>query len=189
MAMNWFKLFRQCSATCILAIATVLPVNPLRAQSIFEPYKSTIREQIPVGLSLRLPDRILLSAEQQNNIENFTVRVFVSQNPTRMTLSLHSCNEGNDPCLMGSFITENKNSRNAQSELARHQRLGLRITLSDGVFGYVIDNAQQQAATAFATLMWEQDGMIHTLSFPQADRQNMLYMALSMAKSEVIFRP
>jgi hypothetical protein len=187
--MVWFKFFRQFSVTLGLAIATVLPLDAVSAESIFDPHKTAIREQIPVGLSIRLPDRILLSSDKNNAIDSFTVRVFVSQNPTRMTLSLHSCTTGTEPCLVGSFVTENQASPTAQSELARHQNSGVRITLGEGVLGYVIDNAQQQGAASFATMMWAQDNMIHTLSFPQEERQNMLYMGLSMANSDSIFRP
>ncbi|NJN73192.1 MAG: hypothetical protein HC799_10510 [Limnothrix sp. RL_2_0] len=187
--MAWSKFFRQFSVTLGLAIATALPLDAVRAESIFDPYKTAIREQIPVGLSIRLPAKILLSPDKQNAIDNFAVRVFVSQNPTRMTLSLHSCKTGVTPCLVGSFVTENQASKDAQAELARHQNSGVRITLREGVRGYVIDNAQQQGAASFATMMWAQDNMIHTLSFPQEERQNMLYMGLSMANSDAIFRP
>lgn len=183
------KKFQQFSVSCLLAIATILPVGAVRAESVFEPYKATIREQLPPGLSLRLPDRILLSDTQQEELEDLTVRVFVNQNPSRMTVSLHSCQDGSTPCLLGSFVTEQKSSTNAQAELARHQRTGLRITLKGDVFGYVVDNNQTQSTTPFVSVMWTQDNMIYTLSFPQGERQNMLYMALSMANSESIFRP
>jgi hypothetical protein len=143
---------------------------------------------MPPGLSLRLPDKILLSSSQQGELENLTVRVFVNQNPSRMTVSLHSCKDGNTPCLLGSFVTEQKSSSTAQAELARHQKTGLRITLKGDVFGYVVDN-RTQSATPFTSVMWTQDNMIYTLSFPQTERQNMLYMALSMANSDSIFRP
>jgi hypothetical protein len=85
-------------------------------------------------------------------------------------------------------VTEQKSSSTAQAELARHQKTGLRITLKGDVFGYVVDN-QTQSATPFTSVMWTQDNMIYTLSFPQTERQNMLYMALSMANSDSIFRP
>ncbi|OKH18283.1 hypothetical protein NIES208_06030 [[Limnothrix rosea] IAM M-220] len=187
--MYWSRLLRRCSALSLLAIATALPINPVRADSIFDPYKQTIREQIPIGLSLRLPEQILLSAAEEQSIENFTVRVFVSQNPSRLTLSLHSCTESNQPCLLGSFVTENANNQAAQAELNRHQNQGARLTLKDGLFGYVVDSDRPQAADSFATMMWSQDNMIHTLSFPQSERQNMMYMAVSMARSDSIFRP
>jgi hypothetical protein len=186
--MYLFRTFQKVSVVCLLAIATVLPLEAVRAESIFEPYKASIREQMPPGLSLRLPDKILLSASQQGELEDLTVRVFVNQNPSRMTVSLHSCKNGNTPCLLGSFVTEQKSSPTAQAELVRHQRTGLRITLKGDVFGYVLDN-QTQSSTPFASVMWTQDNMIYTLSFPQTERQNMLYMALSMANAESIFRP
>ncbi|MGB2925035.1 MAG: hypothetical protein WBB82_07025 [Limnothrix sp.] len=186
--MAWSKFFQRFSVTLSLAIATALPLDAVRAESVFDPYTSTIRQQIPVGLSIRLPEKIWLSPEQQSTIEAFTVRVFVSQNPTRMTLSLHSCKTGATPCLIGSFVTENQASQDAQAELKRHENTGVRLTLRDGVKAYVIDNTQQGNAS-FASMMWTQDNMIHTLSFPQAARQNMLYTGLSMANSDVIFRP
>ena len=187
--MFWSRLLQRCSVLSLLAIATAIPINPVRAESVFEPYKQTIREQIPIGLSLRLPEQILLSEAEQKNIDSFTVRVFVSQNPSRLTLSLHSCKTGNEPCLLGSFVTENGSNQTAQTELDRHKNQGARITLRDGVFGYVVDSDRPQAADSFATMMWAQDNMIHTLSFPQTERQNMMYMAVSMAKSDSIFRP
>lgn len=187
--MSLSRFSRQLIVSAIVAIATAFPINPAIAESIFDPYKETIRSQIPLGLSLRLPEKILVSPSKQDSLDNFTVRVFVSQKPTRLTLSLHSCQTGVNPCLLGSFITERHDNANAKRELIRHQNSGLRITLKEGVAGYVIDNVQQQTGNSFATVMWEQDNMIHTLSFPQEERQNMLYMALSMANSLPIFRP
>ena len=186
--MIWSNFIQRVSILSVLAIATALPLKPAQAESIFDPYKQSIREQLPVGLSLRLPEKILLNAAEQQNIENYTVRVFVSQNPSRLTVSLHSCSGGGS-CLLGSFVTENQRSSVAQSELERHQDEGVRITLKDGVFGYVIDNDAPRSATPFATMMWAQDNMVHTLSFPQNERQNMLYMALSMANSDSLYRP
>lgn len=187
--MFWSRLSQTFFATTLLAIATAFPLNPVRAESVFDPYKESIRQQIPAGLSTRLPAEILVNAVKQDTIDNFTVRVFVSQKPLRLTISLHSCQTGLNPCLLGSFVTQRADDAEAKRELARHRADGLRITLKPNVAGYVIDNAQQQAATPFATMMWEQDSMIYTLSFPQAERQNMMYMALSMANAEVIYRP
>ena len=188
--MYWSRFFQGFSLATVLAIATALPLRPARAESVFAPYRETIREQIPVGLSLRLPEKILLSAVDQQDLDSYTVRVFVSQNPSRLTLSLHACKASNNPCLLGSFVTENGNSRVAQGELARHKAQGQRITLKNQVFGYVLDSDQpQSSSTPFATMMWEQDNMVHTLSFPQNERQNMMFMAVSMAKSNIIFRP
>ena len=187
--MYWSRFFQGCSVATVLAIATALPIRPAQAESVFAPYRETIREQIPVGLSLRLPEKILLSSVEQQGLDSYTVRVFVSQNPSRLTLSLHACEVSNQPCLLGSFVTENRNSRTAQEELARHKNQGQRITLKNELFGYVVDSDQPQSASSFATMMWEQDNMIHTLSFPQSERQNMMFMGVSMAQSDSIFRP
>ena len=188
--MMWSNFIQRVSILSVLAIAAALPINPAQAESVFDPYKEILSEQIPLGLSLRLPDQLLLNQAKEIGIENFTVRVFVSQNPSRFTLSLHSCPQGsNQPCLLGSFVTENANNQMAQSELKRHENQGARITLDSGIFGYVIDSDRPRGSDDFATIMWAQDNMIHTLSFPQAERQNMMYMAVSMAKSDAIFRP
>lgn len=185
--MFWSRLSHQLAVAC-LAIAATLPLSPARAESVFEPYKESIREQIPAGLALRLPSEILVTPVKEQAIDNFTVRVFVNQRPPRLTISLHSCQTGN-PCLLGSFVTQRADDTEAKRELERHRRNGLRITLKPNVAAYVIDSAQPQSSTAFATMMWEQDNMIQTLSFPQSERQNMMYMALSMANADPILRP
>lgn len=187
--MFWSKLFRGFSVIAALAIATILPMGSAQAESVFTPYYQKIREEIPLGLSIRLPDKILSSTAQQQSLENFTVKVFASQNPSRLTLSLHGCQTGNRPCLLGSFVTENVNSSLAQAELTRHKSQGEQITLKQEVFGYILDSETPNAPTAFVTMMWQQDNMVHTLSFPQSERQNMLYMAVSMAQSESLLRP
>lgn len=187
--MYWSRLFQGFSIATVLAIATTLPMGSARAESVFAPYQEAIQEQIPVGLSVRLPEKILLTATEQQNLDSYTVRVFVSQNPSRFTLSLYGCETGSQPCLLGSFITENANSQFAQDELARHTSQGERITLQNGVFGYVLNSDQPDSPTAFATMMWQQENMIHALSFPQNERQNMMFMAVSMAKSDSLFRP
>lgn len=172
-----------------LVIATVLPIRPAAAESVFAPYRENIREQIPLGLSTRLPERIFLTGLTEQSLENFSIQVFVTPNPSRLTLSLYGCKNENNRCLVGSFITESIRGQIAQNELARHQSQGEPITLKSGLFGYVLDSEQPQSPSAFVTMMWEQDNMIHTLSFPQRERQNMLYMAVSMAQSDSLFRP
>jgi hypothetical protein len=36
--------------------------------------------------------------------------------------------------------------------------------------------------------MWQQNDMIHTISFPGIERQNILFMALSMAQEQPLYR-
>jgi hypothetical protein len=36
--------------------------------------------------------------------------------------------------------------------------------------------------------MWQQNDMIYTISFPAIERQNILYMALSMAREPGFYR-
>ena len=35
--------------------------------------------------------------------------------------------------------------------------------------------------------MWQQDYMIYNISFPNAEKQNLLYLAFSMAQQEPIY--
>jgi hypothetical protein len=152
-----------------------------RPAEVFSPYLEQIRLAIPPSAEMRLPSQILLGGPGGLDPNALIVKVLPTNTPPRLTVSLFTCERGPFPCLVGSFTAEPAASANAQRELSRHQAMAAPITLTDGVRGYFIEGPNQMPRSDFSSLMWQQDGMIYTVSFLAAERQNILYMARQMA--------
>ncbi|HEY9711676.1 MAG TPA: hypothetical protein V6D48_25935, partial [Oculatellaceae cyanobacterium] len=73
-------------------------------------------------------------------------------------------------------------------DLERHQAIGDRIPLTTNVKGYLIEGPRQNPSYAFSTMMWQQNGMIYTISFPAIERENIMLMAVSMAQAQPLYR-
>lgn len=152
-----------------------------RPADLFQPHLEDIRQHLSPDSVMRLPAEILLGGSGDLHPDDLIVKVLPTSSPPRLTISLSTCERGAFPCLVGSFSVENATSVNAQRELSRHQAMNLPITLAQGVRGYLREGSRQTPASDFSSVMWEQNGMIYTVSFLAAERQNMLYMARSMA--------
>lgn len=146
-----------------------------------------IQSSVPVGLVMRLPTDILLSDPSDIEESKLIVRVFPSETPLSFTVSLFTCKENPYPCLVGSFSVDRSTSPSAKRELERHQTLGDRITLTPNVTGYLIEGPLQNPSYVFSTVIWQQEDMIYTISFPAIERQNILFMAASMARGKPIY--
>ncbi|NER45468.1 MAG: hypothetical protein F6J92_01945 [Symploca sp. SIO1A3] len=85
-------------------------------------------------------------------------------------------------------MVDRSTSVSAQRELQRHQDLGDYLTLDQNIKGYLIEGPKQNPYSAFSTLMWQQNGMIYSLSFPAIERQSILQMAVSMARQRPFYR-
>jgi len=172
----------------VLTLATIvtLLVSTGRASArpapLFTPHLNLIRTHLPSGWSMRLPEQILLGGPaDQEFINSLIVKVLPSNAPPRLTVSLMSCESGPHPCLIGSFSVESQTSDNARRELARHQAAAAPIKLGRGGRGYLLEGQKQNPSYPFSSVMWQQDGMIYTVTFLSSERQNILYMAYSMA--------
>ncbi len=73
-------------------------------------------------------------------------------------------------------------------EFSKHKTTGDAISLSKNIQGYFLDGEQQSPKLPFSSLMWRQDELIHTISFPAKERQNILLMGHSMVNQPPIRR-
>ncbi|NER25820.1 MAG: hypothetical protein F6J96_35025 [Symploca sp. SIO1C2] len=187
-------MFNSSWRRCLLAMPVILSVvsSGFKASAVpaavFIPHMEDIQRNLPVGLAMRLPDRIPLSDPSDIQEDKLVVRFFPSSNPQSFTVSLFTCARGIYPCLLGSFMVDRSTSVSAQRELQRHQDLGDYLTLDQNIKGYLIEGPEQNPYSAFSTLMWQQNGMIYSLSFPAIERQSMLQMAVSMARQRPFYR-
>lgn len=152
-----------------------------RPAEVFLPHLEQIREGLPHDYVMRLPAEILLGGSGDLHPNDLIVKVLPTTAPSRLTVSLFTCESGPYPCLIGSFVAEPATSTSAQHELDRHQAMHAPITLADGVRGYLREGPKLTPASDFSSVMWEQNNMIYTVSFLAFERQNILYMARSMA--------
>ncbi|GAB4365355.1 MAG: hypothetical protein Kow00121_01790 [Elainellaceae cyanobacterium] len=157
-----------------------------RPAEVFQPYLAEIREQLPFDYVMRLPSEILLGGPGGLNPNELIVKVMPTSSPPRLTISLLTCERSPFPCLVGSFSVEEATSANAQRELERHRAMNTPITLVEGVTGYLREGSSTTPASDFSSLMWEQNGMIYSVSFLATERQNILYMGRSMATTPPI---
>jgi hypothetical protein len=151
------------------------------AQPIFQSYFQQIRESLPPNYEMRLPSDIILTAGPGLDANELIVKLMPTKSPPRLTIGLFTCESSPFPCLVGGISVESSASGSAQQQLNQHRLQGDPITLAPGVRGYLRDGSKLRPASEFSSLMWQQDGMIYTLSFLAAERQNILTMGRSMA--------
>lgn len=152
-----------------------------RPAEVFRPHLEQIREGLPPDDMMRLPAEILLGGPGDLHPNDLILKVLPTTAPPRLTISLFTCESGPYPCLVGSFAAEPATSTSAQHELDRHQSMNAPITLADGIQGYLREGPKLTPPSEFSSVMWQQNDMIFTVSFLAFERQNILYMARSMA--------
>ncbi|MCU0526408.1 MAG: hypothetical protein MUF72_16470 [Elainella sp. Prado103] len=152
-----------------------------RPAAIFDPYIYQIRQELPPNFEMRLPAEVLLTAGPGLEPEELIIKLLPTRSPSRLTIGLFTCDRSPFPCLVGGFTVESSQSESAQRSLDQHRQLGSPITLAEGIQGYMQDGPLLMPASDFSTLMWEQRGMVYTLSFLAAERENILTMGRSMA--------
>lgn len=158
-----------------------------RPAAVFMPHLERIQSNLPVGLAMRLPAEIRFSDPLDIEESKLVLQVFPSETPKSFTVSLFTCERSPQPCLLGSFSVESKMAASAKQELQRHQALGDRITLATNVEGYLLEGPLQKPPYEFSTVMWQQNNMIYTISFPAFERENILFMAISMAREKPLY--
>ena len=172
---------------CLIALSVFMTVignardvsgRPAR---VFTPQLAQIQNNLPLGFLMRLPSEIRLSGISGIEESKLFVGVFSADIPPMYTVSLSTCDRGPIPCLVGSFSAARNTSASAVREFQRHKARQESVTLSQGILGYLLEGPQQRPAYHFSSVMWEQDGMLYTVTFPAAQRQNILFMAHSMA--------
>lgn len=165
-------------------------IFPASAQSanIFTPYLKQIRDNLPPGYEIRLPSELHLGEVADDDfLKDLIVRVFATNTPAgSMTVGLFTCISGEHPCFVGSFSVDKQNSPNALLEFQKHQVVGETIQLSPKINGYLLEGTKQNPPVMFSSMMWEQDGFIHTLSFLDGERENIIQMGSSMVNATPI---
>ena len=166
---------------------------------IFRPHINEMVTSVPPGFAIRLPSdlyvngsRILLNGRGElvtPDVNPFTVEVYASKTPLSLVVSILSCDSAvtRSPCVFGTVTNDRSSSIHARTELDRHRRMGDPLTFKPGVRGYLIDGARPGTRSKFSSVVWQQENMIYTLSFPAASsRQSLIDMARTMALSEPV---
>lgn len=165
-----------------LTMAAQPPATQAQPAEIFRPHLERIQQTLPPRFSMRLPSQIRLGGPADDDfIQELTVRVFAASAAPGVTVGLYTCTDITQFCLVGYFSGMSRQSPLAQQLYHQHQRAATPITLSKTIRGYLLEGSKQQPPSNFSSLMWQQDDQYYTVSFAEPERQNMLYMALSMA--------
>jgi hemolysin activation/secretion protein len=112
------------------------------------------------------------------------VRIFQFASPPSLTVSLFRCDTGASDCLLASFSVDRDTSASALQAFQQHQSASAPLTLNGGIQGYLWDGSKHQQP--FSSVMWQQDGMLYTVSAPAQERQTLLYAAVEMANAPPI---
>lgn len=171
----------------VLTVLTSAVGVVARPAAVFTPHLEYIQSNLPMGLAMRLPTDIPLSGHSDIEDDKLVVRVFPSETPESFTVSIFTCERSPQPCLLGSFAVDRKTGASAKRDLQRHQAIGDRIPLARNIEGYLIEGPLQNPSYQFSTLMWQQNDMIYTISFPAFERENILFMAISMAREKPLY--
>ncbi len=158
-----------------------------RPATVFMPHLERIQDNLPQGLVMRLPRDIPLSGHSDIEEDKLVIGVFPSDTPQSFTVSVFTCDRSPQPCLLGSFSVEKKTNESAEAELSRHKTKGDRISVANNVPAYLVEGPKQNPPLQFSTLMWQQNEMIYTISFPANERASMLWMATSMATEKPLY--
>lgn len=136
---------------------------------------------------MRLPSEVSIIGHSDIDESKLVVRIFPSQTPESFTLSLFTCERSAYPCLLGSFSVQRTTSVSAKRELDRHQAKGESLALVSDIQGYLLEGPSQNPPHQFTTLMWQQNDMIYTISFPASQGTSIQRMAISMAQGQLLY--
>ena len=188
--MEFYRIWQRCLVAMPLFLTIVgSAINvSARPAAVFLPHLERIQSSLPLGLAMRLPTAIPLSGHSDIEESQLVVRVFPSETPQRFTVGVFTCDRSSHPCLLGSFSVENETTASATRDLGRHQEKGDRISLGTNIEGYLIEGPRQNPSYQFSTIMWQQNDMIYTISFPAFERENIILMATSMARQDPLSR-
>lgn len=191
--LNW----RSWVTNLTLPLATVaiggmmlsLPSRSLAAPAkVFVPFLERIQQDLPASFAMRLPQQIQLGYPADDEfIGSLQVRVLASDAPEGLTVGLYSRGQESHRCRIGTFAVVSANSAIAQQTFRQHRVSATPIQLTDDIRGYVLEHQSEPTATRTVSIMWRQDGLFYTIEFAAPERQNMLYMAVSMANNEPIY--
>ncbi len=177
----------------IFTVGFILAWTPLKAtasantiNNILNNHLEEIKNHLPSGLQMRLPSSIPVKNLPDDKNKKYFVRVFPLASVPSFTVSIFNCDTEESSCLVGSFSVDSKNSSTAQEAFKKHQSAAAPITIKDGIQAYFLDGSKQKEVSQFSSIIWEQDGLLYTIQFPVQERQNIFFMAYSMANGKPI---
>lgn len=154
---------------------------------IFAHHLAEIQDSLPVGWSMRLPAEVLLRDSSGSEESQYQVRVLSSNTGFGLTVSIFSCEDDLYSCLVGSFSVDSEALEENQRRFQEHQAAAALITLAPGIQGYqLLEDFIPTPPSQFYSVMWEQDGLLYRVRFSAQERQNILWMAQSMANQTPI---
>ncbi len=154
---------------------------------IFTPVLEEIRASLPAGWGMLLPDEVLLREDSDVEEKKYHAQVLSTPAGVGLTVGIFTCNDDLFSCLVGSFSVESEASSEAQRRFRQHQASAAPITLAPDVQGYQrLESFIPNPPSQFYSVMWRQDGRFYTVRFSAQERQNILWMALSMANQTPI---
>ena len=158
-----------------------------RPATVFTHHLDRIRQNLPPHFVMRLPSQILLNEPADDEfIEKLMVRIATEDSPPRFTVGLYSCEDDSQFCRIGTFSAAVATTPQAQQEYEQHLAAAAPIQLTKTIRGYVLMGTTKRPPSAFSSVMWQQDGMLYTVSLANSERQNMLYMAVYMANNDPV---
>lgn len=181
------RFFEQIALTSLWVSLTGSSIALASPANVFTPHLDRIRQNLPPKFVLRLPSHVLLNEPADDEfIQTLTVRLTTADSPPRLTVGLYSCEDDSQFCRIGTFAAADALTAQAQQDYRQHVAAAAPIQLTKTIRGYMLMGTAKQPPSAFSSVMWQQDGMFYTISFANPERQNMLYMAVSMANNEPI---
>ena len=183
-AKRFFKAIAVAVVGCACSAGSIAVAAPA---NVFTPHLDRIRQNLPPNVIMRLPSRITLSEPADDEfIQTLKVRITTADSPPRITVGLFTCDDDSQFCRIGTFSAASVATVQAQQDYQQHVAAAAPIQLTKAIRGYLLMGTAKQPPSAFSSLMWQQDGMIYTISFANPERQNMLYMAVYMANDAPI---
>lgn len=147
---------------------------------IFAPYLDKIRSSLPPSQIIRLPSQVVLSNNLKSQNNHYDLAVSPSISPSGLTISIFSCPEKSQSCLLGSLATKAKNSVDIQQELKAYSSTPQLVTLANNLQGYLLEELNSEQ---YYSIIWEQDNQFYTVKLAAQERQNLLPLVNSIIQA------
>lgn len=153
-------------------------------QNIFFRHLDEIQNQIPSNVIFRWPTSNRLTGNFFSSQSSSSLQVIPTASRNGLTVVLELCRPDLNDCISGNFSVDPIDTPSSQALLQQHQSIGYPVTLSPSIEAFFREYQMQDAF--YASIAWEQDEQLYTIQFPIAEKQNVLYMALSMVNGQPV---
>jgi hypothetical protein len=161
------------------SLYSIASVNPLSlGENLFREHYQEIQEYLPPNWNIRLPENITLNYPPSLNKDDYKIQILPISSESGLRINLIGCENEENLCLLGDIVMKSKDSLKAEESLNKHQLDGYLVTLSDEVEAYYLEGKD------YGSIAWQQDDLIYQAKLPIQEKQNLLYMALSMVNSD-----